>query len=181
MPPRQCLPVNNGPLNTAYIIFFFFFLSIMIPYCYFHNNNTWASQSYPWALVSLCTLALGFWLFYFVFTFPIPAHCKVKVQPLRWPQSMESFSAFRDGLDCCQDGYSIFCTCFVLGNMNFSVSAQAVRSPELCGNKVAEVPEIGRKDTVIKTLLVEVSLCYFDIFFWGPNSKKKNTVWTFLR
>ncbi|XP_045443686.1 pregnancy zone protein isoform X1 [Pipistrellus kuhlii] len=42
-----------------------------------------------------------------------------------------------------------------LGNVNFSVSAQAVRSLELCGNKVAEVPEIGRKDTVIKTLLVE--------------------------
>uniref|UniRef100_G1PW25 PZP alpha-2-macroglobulin like n=1 Tax=Myotis lucifugus TaxID=59463 RepID=G1PW25_MYOLU len=42
-----------------------------------------------------------------------------------------------------------------LGNMNFSVSAQAVKSQELCGNKVAEVPEIGRKDTVIKTLLVE--------------------------
>ncbi|KAK1341412.1 hypothetical protein QTO34_017818 [Cnephaeus nilssonii] len=42
-----------------------------------------------------------------------------------------------------------------LGNMNFSVSAQAVQSLELCGNKVAEVPEIGRKDTVIKTLLVE--------------------------
>ncbi|ELK38726.1 Alpha-2-macroglobulin [Myotis davidii] len=42
-----------------------------------------------------------------------------------------------------------------LGNMNFSVSAQAVKSLELCGNKVAEVPEIGRKDTVIKTLLVE--------------------------
>lgn len=63
--------------------------------------------------------------------------------------------------------------------MNFSVSAQAVKSLELCGNKVAEVPEIGRKDTVIKTLLVEVSLYYFDMCFWGPSNKK--TVWTFLR
>ncbi|XP_073734118.1 pregnancy zone protein-like [Callorhinus ursinus] len=43
------------------------------------------------------------------------------------------------------------------GNVNFSVGAEAVQSPELCGNEVAEVPEIGRKDTVIKILLVEVS------------------------
>ncbi|XP_077615163.1 pregnancy zone protein-like [Crocuta crocuta] len=42
-----------------------------------------------------------------------------------------------------------------LGNVNFSVSAEAVHSLELCGNEVAEVPEIGRKDMVIKTLLVE--------------------------
>ncbi|XP_037702701.1 pregnancy zone protein isoform X2 [Choloepus didactylus] len=42
-----------------------------------------------------------------------------------------------------------------LGNVNFSVSAEAVHSLELCGNEIAEVPEIGRKDTVIKTLLVE--------------------------
>ncbi|XP_037370273.2 pregnancy zone protein [Talpa occidentalis] len=42
-----------------------------------------------------------------------------------------------------------------LGNVNFSVSAEAVQSPEMCGNEVAEVPEIGRKDTVTKTLLVE--------------------------
>uniref|UniRef100_A0A452UN73 Pregnancy zone protein-like n=1 Tax=Ursus maritimus TaxID=29073 RepID=A0A452UN73_URSMA len=42
-----------------------------------------------------------------------------------------------------------------LGNVNFSVSAEAMQSPEVCGNEVAEVPEIGRKDTVIKTLLVE--------------------------
>uniref|UniRef100_A0A0D9RAS5 PZP alpha-2-macroglobulin like n=1 Tax=Chlorocebus sabaeus TaxID=60711 RepID=A0A0D9RAS5_CHLSB len=42
-----------------------------------------------------------------------------------------------------------------LGNVNFSVSAEAIQSLELCGNEVAEVPEIKRKDTVIKTLLVE--------------------------
>ncbi|XP_055973386.1 pregnancy zone protein-like [Sorex fumeus] len=42
-----------------------------------------------------------------------------------------------------------------LGNINFSVSAEAMQSSELCGNEVAEVPEMGRKDTVIKTLLVE--------------------------
>ncbi|XP_047597486.1 pregnancy zone protein-like [Lutra lutra] len=43
-----------------------------------------------------------------------------------------------------------------LGNVNFSVSAEAVQSPELRGNEIAEVPEIRRKDTVVKTLLVEV-------------------------
>ncbi|XP_029809142.1 pregnancy zone protein isoform X2 [Suricata suricatta] len=42
-----------------------------------------------------------------------------------------------------------------LGTLSFSVSAEAVQSLELCGNEVAEVPETGRKDTVIKTLLVE--------------------------
>ncbi|XP_077026090.1 pregnancy zone protein-like isoform X2 [Tamandua tetradactyla] len=42
-----------------------------------------------------------------------------------------------------------------LGNVNFSVSAEAVQSLELCGNEIAEIPEFGRKDTVIKTLLVE--------------------------
>ncbi|XP_012493241.1 PREDICTED: uncharacterized protein LOC105805006 [Propithecus coquereli] len=42
-----------------------------------------------------------------------------------------------------------------LGNVNFSVSAETVQSLELCRNEVTEVPEIGRKDIVIKTLLVE--------------------------
>ncbi|KAF6121329.1 PZP alpha-2-macroglobulin like [Phyllostomus discolor] len=42
-----------------------------------------------------------------------------------------------------------------LGNVNFSVSAESVQSLEMCGNELAEVPETGRKDTVIKTLLVE--------------------------
>uniref|UniRef100_A0A8C4MCG5 Alpha-2-macroglobulin n=1 Tax=Equus asinus TaxID=9793 RepID=A0A8C4MCG5_EQUAS len=44
-----------------------------------------------------------------------------------------------------------------LGNVNFSVSAETLQSSELCGNEVAVVPEIGRKDTVVKLLLVEVS------------------------
>uniref|UniRef100_A0A6I8N5K5 Alpha-2-macroglobulin n=1 Tax=Ornithorhynchus anatinus TaxID=9258 RepID=A0A6I8N5K5_ORNAN len=42
-----------------------------------------------------------------------------------------------------------------LGEVTFSVSAESMQSPELCGNKVAEVPKTGRKDTVIRTLLVE--------------------------
>uniref|UniRef100_A0A8C6A0D8 PZP alpha-2-macroglobulin like n=1 Tax=Marmota marmota marmota TaxID=9994 RepID=A0A8C6A0D8_MARMA len=44
-----------------------------------------------------------------------------------------------------------------LGNVNFSVSTEVMKSLELCGNEVTEVPETGRKDTIIKTLLVEVS------------------------
>ncbi|XP_057559255.1 alpha-2-macroglobulin-like [Hippopotamus amphibius kiboko] len=42
-----------------------------------------------------------------------------------------------------------------LGNVNFSVSAETLQSSELCGTEVATVPEIGRKDTVVKLLLVE--------------------------
>ncbi|XP_058938489.1 alpha-2-macroglobulin isoform X2 [Kogia breviceps] len=42
-----------------------------------------------------------------------------------------------------------------LGNVNFTVSAEALESQELCGTEVAVVPEHGRKDTVIKHLLVE--------------------------
>uniref|UniRef100_A0A8C5ZWJ1 PZP alpha-2-macroglobulin like n=1 Tax=Marmota marmota marmota TaxID=9994 RepID=A0A8C5ZWJ1_MARMA len=40
-----------------------------------------------------------------------------------------------------------------LGNVNFSVSTEVMKSLELCGNEVTEVPETGRKDTIIKTLL----------------------------
>uniref|UniRef100_A0A8C8VQ01 Alpha-2-macroglobulin n=1 Tax=Pelusios castaneus TaxID=367368 RepID=A0A8C8VQ01_9SAUR len=43
-----------------------------------------------------------------------------------------------------------------LGHVNFSVSAEALK-PELpCGNEIVETPDRGRKDTVIKQLLVEV-------------------------
>ncbi|CAH7186921.1 murinoglobulin-1 [Phodopus roborovskii] len=42
-----------------------------------------------------------------------------------------------------------------LGNVNFSVTAEAQQSPEPCGSEVATVPETGKKDTVIKVLIVE--------------------------
>ncbi|XP_076796628.1 murinoglobulin-1-like isoform X1 [Arvicanthis niloticus] len=42
-----------------------------------------------------------------------------------------------------------------LGNVNFSVSAEAQQSPEPCDSEVATVPETGRKDTVVKVLIVE--------------------------
>lgn len=45
----------------------------------------------------------------------------------------------------------------VSGNVNFSVTAEARQSPEPCGSEVATVPETGRKDTVVKVLIVEVS------------------------
>lgn len=43
------------------------------------------------------------------------------------------------------------------GTVNFTVNAEALASQELCGNEVAVVPEYGKKDTIIKPLLVEVS------------------------
>uniref|UniRef100_A0A4X2LQ63 Alpha-2-macroglobulin n=1 Tax=Vombatus ursinus TaxID=29139 RepID=A0A4X2LQ63_VOMUR len=42
-----------------------------------------------------------------------------------------------------------------LGNITFVTSAEAVESQELCHNEKVMVPESGRKDTVIKELLVE--------------------------
>ena len=50
----------------------------------------------------------------------------------------------------------LICVAPFLGNVNFTVSAEALESQELCGTEVAVVPEYG-KDTVIKSLLVEVS------------------------
>lgn len=42
-----------------------------------------------------------------------------------------------------------------LGNVNFTVSAEALESSELCGNEKTVVPTYGQKDTIIKPLLVE--------------------------
>ncbi|XP_028616918.1 alpha-2-macroglobulin-P [Grammomys surdaster] len=42
-----------------------------------------------------------------------------------------------------------------LGNVNFTVSAEALNSKERCRNEVPVVPEHGKKDTIIKSLLVE--------------------------
>uniref|UniRef100_A0AAZ3RAU8 Uncharacterized protein n=1 Tax=Oncorhynchus tshawytscha TaxID=74940 RepID=A0AAZ3RAU8_ONCTS len=46
-----------------------------------------------------------------------------------------------------------------LGEVSVKVSAEALKTEELCGNEVATVPEKGRIDTVVQTLLVEVSVC----------------------
>ncbi|XP_059538152.1 alpha-2-macroglobulin-like [Myotis daubentonii] len=42
-----------------------------------------------------------------------------------------------------------------LGSVNFTVNAEALESQELCGTEVAVVPQYGKKDTIIKPLLVE--------------------------
>uniref|UniRef100_A0A8C7U8H5 Alpha-2-macroglobulin-like protein 1 n=1 Tax=Oncorhynchus mykiss TaxID=8022 RepID=A0A8C7U8H5_ONCMY len=46
-----------------------------------------------------------------------------------------------------------------LGAVSVKVSAEALKTEKLCGNEVATVPEKGRIDTVVQTLLVEVSVC----------------------
>ncbi|XP_032065550.1 alpha-2-macroglobulin-like [Thamnophis elegans] len=43
----------------------------------------------------------------------------------------------------------------ILGEIHLKASAEAVTSNQLCGNEVVEVPNVGTKDTVIKSLLVE--------------------------
>ncbi|XP_065791437.1 pregnancy zone protein-like [Muntiacus reevesi] len=42
-----------------------------------------------------------------------------------------------------------------LGEVNFTATAEALRSQELCGSEVPHFPALGQKDTVIKPLLVE--------------------------
>lgn len=43
------------------------------------------------------------------------------------------------------------------GQVTLKVSAEALQTDELCGNQAATVPQTGRMDTVVRTLLVEVS------------------------
>uniref|UniRef100_A0A8C0UMY6 Alpha-2-macroglobulin-like n=1 Tax=Cyanistes caeruleus TaxID=156563 RepID=A0A8C0UMY6_CYACU len=43
-----------------------------------------------------------------------------------------------------------------LGQVEFSVTTEALQSQQPCGNYIVETPEKGRKDTVIRQLLVEV-------------------------
>uniref|UniRef100_A0A8C7E170 Alpha-2-macroglobulin n=1 Tax=Naja naja TaxID=35670 RepID=A0A8C7E170_NAJNA len=42
-----------------------------------------------------------------------------------------------------------------LGEVNFTITAEALKSTQLCGNEIPEVPAKGQRDIVIKTLLVE--------------------------
>ncbi|NXF11305.1 A2MG protein, partial [Smithornis capensis] len=42
-----------------------------------------------------------------------------------------------------------------LGQVEFSVSTEALQNQQPCGNSIVEIPEKGRKDTVIRQLLVE--------------------------
>ncbi|NXX73864.1 A2MG protein, partial [Urocolius indicus] len=43
-----------------------------------------------------------------------------------------------------------------LGQVEFSVTTEALQNQQPCGNTIVETPEKGRKDTVIRQLLVEV-------------------------
>ncbi|XP_069577571.1 alpha-2-macroglobulin isoform X1 [Brachyistius frenatus] len=51
--------------------------------------------------------------------------------------------------------FSWIVTPTALGKVNLKVSAEALKTDVLCGNEVAVVPDTGRIDTVIRTLLVE--------------------------
>lgn len=42
------------------------------------------------------------------------------------------------------------------GEVKVKVSAEAMKTNELCGNEVVTVPEVGQIDTVVRPLLVEV-------------------------
>ncbi|KAI2656158.1 Alpha-2-macroglobulin-like protein 1 [Labeo rohita] len=46
-----------------------------------------------------------------------------------------------------------------LGKVNITVRAEAVKSQELCGNEVVTLPDKGRIDTVMQSVLVESSFC----------------------
>lgn len=47
------------------------------------------------------------------------------------------------------------CVCFT-GKVNFTVRAEAVKTRELCGNEVVTLPDKGKVDTVMQSVLVEV-------------------------
>lgn len=51
--------------------------------------------------------------------------------------------------------FSWIVTPTALGQVNLKVSAEALKTDVLCGNEVAAVPDMGRVDTVVRTLLVE--------------------------
>ncbi|XP_065433533.1 alpha-2-macroglobulin-like protein 1 isoform X2 [Chrysemys picta bellii] len=58
----------------------------------------------------------------------------------------------------CADEWKTFqweVTASSLGEVNFTISTEALRTEELCGTEVAMVPAQGRVDTVIKPLLVQ--------------------------
>ncbi|KAM9733483.1 alpha-2-macroglobulin isoform 1-T1 [Menidia menidia] len=51
--------------------------------------------------------------------------------------------------------FSWIVTPTALGTLSVKVSAEALKTTELCGNDVVTVPDVGQIDTVIRTLLVE--------------------------
>uniref|UniRef100_A0A673C2A4 Alpha-2-macroglobulin domain-containing protein n=1 Tax=Sphaeramia orbicularis TaxID=375764 RepID=A0A673C2A4_9TELE len=81
--------------------------------------------------------------------------------------------------------FSWIVTPTALGEVSLKVSAEVLKTDELCGNEVATVPDIGQIDTVVRTLLVQVSgikhknhnfpLCMMHVFCFvfpdGPTEK----------
>uniref|UniRef100_A0A669EQ82 Alpha-2-macroglobulin n=1 Tax=Oreochromis niloticus TaxID=8128 RepID=A0A669EQ82_ORENI len=61
--------------------------------------------------------------------------------------------------------FSWIVTPTTLGKVNLKVSAEALKTEALCGNEVATVPDVGRTDTVIRTLLVEVTNSFINETF----------------
>uniref|UniRef100_A0A8C9G877 Alpha-2-macroglobulin n=1 Tax=Pavo cristatus TaxID=9049 RepID=A0A8C9G877_PAVCR len=59
-----------------------------------------------------------------------------------------------------------------LGLVEFLVSTEALQNQQPCGNTIVETPEKGRKDTVIRQLLVEVCGCFI-LFLSGEPVKEK--------
>lgn len=47
--------------------------------------------------------------------------------------------------------------CVQTGEVSLKVSAEALKTAVLCSNKTTTVPKMGQIDTVIRTLLVQVS------------------------
>ncbi len=45
---------------------------------------------------------------------------------------------------------------YFTGKVNITVRAEAVQSRDLCGNEVVTLPDKGRVDTVMQSLLVQV-------------------------
>ncbi|XP_037124450.1 alpha-2-macroglobulin-like protein 1 isoform X2 [Syngnathus acus] len=58
---------------------------------------------------------------------------------------------------CSEDSrtFSWIVTPTTLGKIDVKVSAEALKTNMLCGNEVTSVPEVGRIDTVVRSLLVE--------------------------
>uniref|UniRef100_A0A8C2WD89 Alpha-2-macroglobulin-like protein 1 n=1 Tax=Cyclopterus lumpus TaxID=8103 RepID=A0A8C2WD89_CYCLU len=68
--------------------------------------------------------------------------------------------------------FSWILTPTTLGQVDLKVSAEALRTDTLCGNEVASVPDVGRIDTVVRTLLVQVSV--FSLSWSGHTHTHKN-------
>lgn len=89
----------------------------------------------------------------------LPKCIRVSVQLQDSPAFLAVLNEKEQESDCiCANGrqtMSWAVTPKLLGSVNFTVSAEAVKSEQPCGIEEAVVPEYGHKDTVVKPLLVE--------------------------